>query len=170
MNRPVATAQPAHLGWRLLALLYDFFPALGLWFVTSLVVYLLRGKVPVWPGSLGAHAEFLLLWLLTGAYAVISWRRGGQTIGMRPWRLKVVAADGQPASWRALCLRYAVATLFLLAGDAGLPPQWFLPAFGAGLLWCLFDRERRAWHDLAAGTRLVRLDPPTAPVAASSNP
>ena len=161
MNRPVATAQPAHLGWRLLALLYDFFPALGLWFATSLAMYLLRSKlpfdVPVRPGSPAAHGEFLLLWLLTGAYAVISWRRGGQTIGMRPWRLKVVAADGQPASWRALCLRYAVATVSVLA-------------LGLGLLWCLFDRERRAWHDLAAGTRLVRLDPPTAPVAASSNP
>lgn len=157
MDRTVVTARPAQFGWRLLALLYDFFPALGLWFVTSLVVYLLRGKVPVRPESAAAHAELLLLWLLTGAYAVISWRRGGQTIGMRPWRLKVVAADGQPASWRALCLRYAVATVSVLA-------------LGLGLLWCLLDRECRAWHDLAAGTRLVRLDPPTAPVAASTNP
>ena len=146
MDRPVATARPAHLGWRLLALLYDFFPALALWFATSLAVYLLRGKVPVRPDSLAAYAELVVLWLLTGAYAVISWRRGGQTIGMRPWRLKVVAADGRPASWRALCLRYAVSTVSTLA-------------FGLGLLWCLVDRERRGWHDLAAGTRFVRLDP-----------
>lgn len=154
MNRPVTTARPAHLGWRLIAFAYDFFPLLALWFVTSLLVYLLRGKVPVRPDSLAAYAELVLLWLLTGAYVVISWRHGGQTIGMRPWRLKVVAADGQPASWRALCLRYAVATVSLLA-------------FGLGLLWCLVDRERRAWHDLAAGTRFVRLDPP--PPAATSN-
>lgn len=156
MNRPVPTARPAHLGWRLLALLYDFFPLLALYFATSLAMYLLRNKlpfdVPVRPGSLAAHAELLLLWLLTGAYAVISWRRGGQTIGMRPWRLKVVAADGLPASWRALCLRYAVATISMLA-------------LGLGLLWCLIDRERRGWHDLAAGTRFVRLDPPTPAIA-----
>ena len=153
MNRPVTTGQPAHLGWRLLALLYDFFPLLALYFTTSLMMYLLRNQlpfeVPVRPGSPAAHAEFLLLWLLTGAYAVISWRRGGQTIGMRPWRLKVVGTDGLPASWRALCLRYAVASVSMLA-------------LGLGLLWCLIDRQRRGWHDLAAGTRLIRLDPPTA--------
>jgi uncharacterized RDD family membrane protein YckC len=147
MNRSASAAAPAHLGWRLFALAYDFFPLLALWFITSLAVYLLRGNVPVRPGSLAAYAEFVLLWLLTGAYAVISWRRGGQTIGMRPWRLKVVAADGQPASWRALCLRYAVATISMLA-------------FGLGMLWCLVDRDRRGWHDLAAGTRFVRLQAP----------
>jgi len=147
----LATAQPAHLGWRVLALLYDFFPMLALWFAASLAVYLLRGKVTVRPDSLAAYSELLLLWLLTGAYAVISWRRGGQTIGMRPWRLQVVAVDGRPASWRALCLRYAVATVSTLA-------------CGLGLWWTLVDRERRGWHDLAAGTRFVRLDrPPSGP-------
>lgn len=159
MNPSTTTARPAHLGWRLLALLYDFFPLLALWFATSLVVYLLRGNVPVRPDSLAAYAELLLLWLLTGVYAVISWRSGGQTIGMRPWRLKIVVADGRSASWHALCLRYAVATLSTLA-------------FGLGLLWCLIDRERRAWHDMAAGTCFVRLDlvqvdPPTPDVASS---
>ena len=29
----------------------------------------------------------------TALYAVLSWRRGGQTLGMRPWRLRA-AADG----------------------------------------------------------------------------
>lgn len=152
MNPSARTAQPAHLGWRLLALLYDFFPLLALWFATSLMVYLLRGKMPVRPDSLAAYAELVLLWLLTGAYAVISWRRGGQTIGMRPWRLQVLANDGRPAAWSALCLRYAVATVSVLV-------------CGLGLAWCLIDRERRGWHDLAANTRFVRLDPPLPVVA-----
>jgi uncharacterized RDD family membrane protein YckC len=156
MDRPVATARPAHLGWRLLALLYDFFPLLALWFATSLVVYLVRGNVPVQPGSFAAYTELVLLWLLTGAYFVISWRRGGQTIGMRPWRLKVIADDGQAASWGALCLRYVVAMLSLFVGP------W-------GYLYALFDEDRECWHDMAAGTRFVRLDPPTPTVAESTN-
>jgi len=65
---------------------------------------------------------------------------------MRPWRLKVTSADGAGAGGRALCLRYAVATLSLAA-------------FGLGFLWSLFERERRTWHDLASGTVLVRLEP-----------
>ena len=42
--------------------------------------------------------EFATMWLLVGAYFVLSWGRGGQTMGMRPWRLRVLAADGKPAS------------------------------------------------------------------------
>ena len=140
-----ASAEPAHLGWRLLAMVYDLFPLMALWFVTSLLVYLAHGRVPVQPYSAGAWIELALLWLVTGAYLVISWRRGGGTIGMRPWRLKVLAADGRPATLHALCLRYAVATLSLLV-------------VGLGFAWALFDGERRCWHDVAAGTRFVRMD------------
>ena len=139
------SAESAHLGWRLLAMVYDIFPIMALWFTTSIVVYMAHGGVPVRPYSAGAWIELILLWLVTGIYLVISWRRGGATIGMRPWRLKVLAADGRPATVAALCLRYAVATLSLLAG-------------GLGFVWALFDGERRCWHDLAAGTRFVRMD------------
>jgi uncharacterized RDD family membrane protein YckC len=62
---------------------------------------------------------------------------------MRPWRLQVLAADGQAASLSKLWLRYAVATLSLAAA-------------GLGFLWSLVDAERRTWHDLASATVLVR--------------
>lgn len=143
-STPDRAATPAHLGWRLLALVYDLLPALALWFVASALVYALRGGTPVEPGSVYAWIELGLLWGVTGLYAVISWQRGGQTLGMRPWRLKVVAADGRPAEAKALWTRYAVATLSLLAA-------------GLGFWWALLDREQRTWHDLASGTRFVRL-------------
>jgi len=139
------SAEPASLGWRLLAMVYDLFPLMALWFATSAAVYFARGQVPVRPNSLAAWGLLALLWVVSGAYLVISWRRGGATIGMRPWRLKVLAADGHPARLRALCLRYAVATLSLLM-------------VGLGFAWALFDAERRCWHDIAAGTRFVRMD------------
>lgn len=141
---PVAV--PAHLGWRLLAMVYDALPLLAIWFFTSVIVLAVRGGVPVVPGSAAALAELLLLWLLSGLYVVGSWRRGGQTIGMRPWRLQVTAADGRPATLRALGLRYVVATLSLLAA-------------GLGFFWALLDPERRAWHDRASATVLVRTQP-----------
>lgn len=140
-------ARPAHLGWRLFALVYDFFPVLALWFAAAGLMLALRGGTPVVPGSPAAWAELVLLWATSGGYAWLSWRRGGQTLGMRPWRLKVVAADGGPPSGRALAIRYAVATLSLAAA-------------GLGFLWCLVDRDRRGWHDLASGTVLVRLSAP----------
>ena len=143
----------ALIGWRLLALLYDFFPALALWMVAGAIFtvgYQLAGhgaREYIAPFSALQWLLWLVCWLLTGTYAIASWRRGGQTLGMRPWRLKVLRADGRPAGTKALLVRYAVATLSLAAG-------------GLGLLWTFVDRERRAWHDLASGTVLVRLDAP----------
>ena len=89
-------------------------------------------------------AMLLVLWLVAGAYFVLSWRRGGQTMGMRPWRLRVVDAAGARASTAALWTRYAVATLALACA-------------GLGFWWSLVDRDRRTWHDLASRTCLVRV-------------
>jgi uncharacterized RDD family membrane protein YckC len=138
---PRASAQPATLGWRLVALTYDCLPMIPLLMLTSAFFLWLNGGRTVEHQPLLAGLEFLALWLLVGCYFVVSWRRGGQTVGMRPWRLKVVAADGEPASVRALCLRYAVACLTPLVG----------------LLWALVDAQHRALYDIASGTLLVRL-------------
>ena len=67
----------ALVGWRLLAMTYDFFPVLALWFLAAGVFTALHGDA-VRGGWLGL-LEFVALWLLAGAYAVLSWRRGGQT-------------------------------------------------------------------------------------------
>ena len=132
----------ALLGWRLLALVYDFFPALGLWFLVAAAFTALHRDAVI-GGWLG-FAEFLALWLVTGAYAVLSWRRGGATLGMRPWRLRVVAmASGGNAAPAALWKRYAIGTCSLLCA-------------GAGFWWALFDHERLTWHDRASGTRMLR--------------
>ena len=87
---------------------------------------------------------WLACWIVTGLYATLSWRRGGQTLGMRPWRLRLVAVDGGIPGWKALWLRYAVGLLSLLAG-------------GLGFWWAWFDPGRRTWHDRASGTRLLRV-------------
>ncbi len=136
-------ATPAALPWRLLAGLYDALPVLALWMAASALVLVLRGNQPFAPFSLGQWLLWFGCWAIAGFYAVLSWRRGGQTLGMRPWRLKVVADDGGVPSLAALWLRYAVATLSLAA-------------FGLGFFWSLFERERRTWHDLASHTKLVR--------------
>jgi uncharacterized RDD family membrane protein YckC len=142
--KPVAAV--AHLGWRLLALLYDGLIALALLMAFSALVLFMRSGVPVKPGSLMAFAEFLLLWSVIGAYAVLSWRFGGQTVGMRPWRLRVVDSDGGTPGWRALLIRFGIASISL----------------GLALAWCLIDRQRRGLHDLCAGTLMVKLAPKSA--------
>lgn len=135
------TARPAHLGWRLLALLYDAVIAIALLMCSSAIVILMNHGSPVTPGGLSALLAFLFFWAILGIYAICSWRYGGQTLGMRPWRLKVLTLEGTQPSWRALCLRYSIASI----------------TFGLGALWSLFDADRRALYDLASGTIFVRM-------------
>ena len=132
---------------RLAALLYDLFPLLGLWmFVAALLLATVHGDIDA------AHPPPVYQWALrsalltvTAAYFVVSWARGGQTIGMRAWRIRVVASDGARLPWSRALLRFLVALVSL-------------GACGLGFAWCLVDRQRRAWHDLAAGSRVARLD------------
>lgn len=149
---PATPARPqALLLWRLLSLFYDLWPVLAMWMLIA-VPYTLGYTF------LGGHDShqnippfsplwwllWLTCWAASGLYATFSWRRGGQTLGMRPWRLRVVTADGAPPTMANLWRRYAVGTLSLALG-------------GLGFWWALFDRDRLAWHDRASHTRLVRL-------------
>ena len=136
---------------RFLAIFYDFWPMVAIWMVLSALFNLgfyLAGhdkrEILDTFSPLG-----VLLWLCcllaTGAYAVLSWARGGQTLGMRPWRLRVVGADGMPATRTQLIRRFGFGLLSLL------------PA-GFGFWWAWFDRDRLAWHDRVSGTRMVRVE------------
>ena len=137
---------PASLWLRLAAAIYDLFPLLALWMLTAaLVLFAVHGNVDVAHPSLGYRLILrAALVAVTAGYFVISWTRGGQTIGMRAWRLRVVDADGSRLPWPRALLRFALALVSL-------------GALGIGFLWCLVDRERRAWHDIAARTAVVRL-------------
>jgi uncharacterized RDD family membrane protein YckC len=70
------------------------------------------------------------------------WTHGGQTLGMRAWRLQLVAVDGGEVGWPQAWLRVGGAWLSLLC-------------LGLGYLWIWIDPERLAWHDRLSGTRLV---------------
>ena len=145
-----AAPRRALVGWRLLALLYDAFPALAMWMLLSTAFtfgYTYLGHHAV-RENIAAFSPlqwllWLCCWVVTGVYATGSWRGGGQTLGMRPWRLHLQAGDGGTPGRKALWLRYAVGTLSLLAA-------------GLGFWWAWIDRDRLAWHDRASGTRLVR--------------
>lgn len=138
---PPDSPRPALLGWRAVALVYDFFPAMALWFVVAIAFTAVHGD-SVRGGWLGWF-EFACLYGLTGLYATASWRRGGQTIGMKPWHLYVDAMQGGQAPLRRLWVRYLLGSVSLVCA-------------GAGFWWALFDRDRLTWHDRASQTRLLR--------------
>jgi uncharacterized RDD family membrane protein YckC len=130
---------------RLAAAVYDLFPLIGLWMLTTALVMLAaHGEIDVArPTFVYRTALQAALLAVSAAYFVLSWSRGGQTIGMRAWRVRVVAADGSALPWPRALLRFAVALVSLLA-------------FGLGFFWCLMDRQRRGWHDIAARSVWLR--------------
>lgn len=129
------------LARRLGALFYDALILAALWMLTGAIVLSFTGGEAVPAGTVWFR---LLLLAVAALFFTAFWTRGGQTLGMRAWRVKLVNDKGGPITWRTAGLRF-------LAGCLSLA------LFGLGFLWALFDEERRAWHDKVTGTRLVLL-------------
>jgi class 3 adenylate cyclase len=83
---------------------------------------------------------FAVLWLVYSTFFLILW---SATPGKKILKLKVAAMDGRALDWKAAFVR----TLFTFVSASAL----FL-----GYLWALWERDRRTWHDLIAGTRVTR--------------
>lgn len=129
---------------RFAAFCYDLLLLAALVFCFTLAVLALRRGAPVPPGTWWFPAALLAV---AAAFFCGFWVRGGQTVGMRAWRVRVVREDG-----RALELPRAVARF-----GAGLLAA--LPA-GLGLWWSVFDARKRGWHDRLTDTRVVRVPAP----------
>lgn len=96
-------------------------------------------------GRLAGETRLLFqtyLFLVLGIYFVACWTRGGRTLAMQTWRMRIVRRDGAPLGVGRAALRYALAWVSLLP-------------LGAGFLWACLDRDRQFLHDRLAGTRIV---------------
>ncbi|NOR18651.1 MAG: hypothetical protein GQ538_01010 [Xanthomonadales bacterium] len=125
---------------RLLIMLYDGVILFGLLIVASAIA------LPIGNTQKVAFQDFwFTLWLLLVCFAYLGgcWRYGGMTVGMRAWKVKLIREDGGMISWPACLLRFMTATISAAV-------------FGLGFLWALVDRKKRSWHDLAAGTLLIK--------------
>jgi uncharacterized RDD family membrane protein YckC len=134
------TSTPASVGMRLTALIYDVFPLMGLWFFGGAIGLSVAGEANKFARNTTVQA---LVLLFTAGYFVISWTRGGQTIGMRAWRLRVINEDGSRIAWPRALLRFVLAC-------------FSFALLGAGFWWQFFDREKRSAHDAIAHTRMLR--------------
>lgn len=106
--------------------------------------------VPPWPIDLARLPELLGAALFTGAsfppfagayfWLMHAWQ--GQTVGKMVLGIRVETVQGEevgPGLAFLRCLGFILSVL----------------PFGLGLFWCLLDREKRAWHDHLAATRVV---------------
>jgi uncharacterized RDD family membrane protein YckC len=131
---------PAGLFYRLVAMFYDALLLLSVLLVATALALLLT------KGTLHYHNPFFrtFLFLICFSFYAWFWLHGGQTLGMRAWRLRVQRPDGRPITiWQAL-LRFLVAIPSLALG-------------GIGFFWMLIDRDKMTWYDRFSESVMVRL-------------
>jgi uncharacterized RDD family membrane protein YckC len=117
---------------RLAALIYDLFLLIALLFLATALL------LPFTAGEAISAQQTLIYRIYL---AVISfffygwfWTHGGQTLGLRAWKMKVLTLDQTSISWTQALLRFATATV-----------SWGF--CGLGFLWILVDKKKRSWHD-----------------------
>jgi uncharacterized RDD family membrane protein YckC len=135
------TDSPAGFWRSLAALVYDLILLLGILFAATFLLLLFRSGSPLEPKSL--PYTFYLMGVSVFFFSWF-WTHGGQTLGMRAWRIQLVATDGSPIQWGQCIIRCVIAFVSM-----GL--------FGIGYLWMLFDPKRRSWQDLVSKTHVIRI-------------
>lgn len=114
------------------------------------------------------HVAFqCYLFAVTASYFCWFWHRGGQTLPMKTWGVRVVDTAGHALTIGRAFVRYLVSLLFFGPACAGLVllffPSRVHPALTmcafipllATLWWARFDSDRQFLHDRLAGTRLI---------------
>lgn len=129
---------------RLFAIAYDGFLLIALLFITTALFTAFNQGNAIEPGNVLYIPFVVTLFLLTYFFFAWFWTHGGQTLGLKTWRCRVVSEDEKPVSWKQATIRFFVAILSIAA-------------FGIGFIWSLFHQERKTWHDIASKTKIVDL-------------
>ena len=123
----------------------------------------------------GRHGLQLFLFVVLGAYFSWFWTRGGQTLAMKTWRIRLVRTDGAGVSMQRAWLRYLLSWLWFapalvwlwLEGAHGVAPSLATLASGV-IVYAALARllpGRQFWHDIVCDTRLVDVRPAPAATA-----
>lgn len=140
---PKSDIKIAGLFLRLAAMVYDFFLIAALWFlIAGLVVIINGGEAP--PLWISRYLLFPALIAATLGFNIWFWTHGGQSLGMRAWRIKVVDQAGETITFHD-GLKRSFFAVFSLA------------FFGAGYFWILIDKQKSSWHDRWSNTCVLRL-------------
>lgn len=148
-----STEQPTSPGLlrRFAAMVYDSLLLLAVIMAYGALVLVLKLLVQgpmaddgrVYEGYWGA-VVFVGLIATIVAFFCYFWRRSGQTLGMRSWRMRLVDRQLQPPTLRQCLLRCLLASISLAA-------------LGLGYFWRWLDPKGYTLHDRFSGTQLVLL-------------
>ena len=129
---------------RLGAILYDLILLFAVLLIASLP-WVISG---IQQGQAGYSFYVFFIYALIPLYYVGFWVYGGQTLGMKTWKIRVVDLECHPIGWGKASLRIVCAVFSSIV-------------FGFGFIHALFDNQNRAWHDILSKTQLISVSPST---------
>jgi uncharacterized RDD family membrane protein YckC len=159
--------QSASLWRRLAAMVYD-----GL-LIFAVLVVVGASTLPLTSGLGVSRDNIFFKFYVFGALFLFLgwfWTHGGQTLGMRAWKIKLVRADGTPVTWQLAFFYYLVSLpmwvflIFAIARNAGMLQatgffgglaHWVL--YSLALIWFVIDHLPNNWRQKVAGLRMVQV-------------
>jgi uncharacterized RDD family membrane protein YckC len=110
----------------------------------------------------------LYLGAVFATYFLWCWLRGGQTLAMKTWRIRLIAPGHSRVPPRIAFIRLVLAATLIGSFWASVVAAFLnrnpwlslamLAVSGIGIGWALVDRDGQFLHDRLAGTRLIRVD------------
>ncbi len=163
---PFALRAAPSLGRRLAAFLYEGVLLFGVLMPAGWLYSSLTQQRHALQGRTGLQA---FLFVVLAVYFVWFWTHGGQTVAMKTWRLRVVAANGRPLTQLRALARYVMCWLWFvpsllavqLAGlrSAGAISTTVLVGALTYASCSYLHQQRQFLHDVLCGTRIVDATP-----------
>ena len=160
---------------RFAALFYDLLLLTAVLMLAALAALLGARAAGVAAPASNGHGFQIYLALVCYGFFGWFWTHGGQTLGMRAWRLRLQTAGGHGVNWGQALIRVALPLTLLglgllwlgqqpktgnVTGHSVLQYAAALLPCGISYVWILIDRQRRSWNDIASKSRVVLLPKP----------
>lgn len=147
---------------RLAAFVYEGVLLFGVVMIAGYLYSSLTQQRHALQGVAGLRA---FLFVVLGIYFVAFWSRGGQTVAMKTWRIRLVSSQGGAVSQGRALVRYLLTWLWFLpslaivyAADLHGGVQITAVVAAGVLAYAAVARlhpQRQYLHDLLLGTRLI---------------
>ncbi|MGK0399356.1 MAG: putative RDD family membrane protein YckC [Gammaproteobacteria bacterium] len=137
-GNPYSNCPPASLIKQIAAMIYDSLLIIAILFISTAIALIFND------GNAIESSPIFSLYLILIVFTFYSWfwKKSGQTLGMRVWKIRIISELGGNPSWAICFLRLSFALLSITC-------------LGIGYWWRLF--KPYTWHDKLSQTSIINV-------------
>ncbi len=138
MTLTVQNHQRPHFFRHIAMMAYDSLLTLSVLLLAGFVAVAFNGG-----NAIGSDNPFFMIYIIGIWFFFYGWflTRGGQTLGMRAWKVYLISNQQYQVTWLQVAIRFFANII------AWLP-------FGLGFWWQYLGKDKQSWPDYLSGTRL----------------